>query len=107
MEHHDHKGVGCMLNDGSMLSRVTAGVTIVIIVAMLGFGMSLYAGQEDRYTGSEAKTDRAEMLNYIEDHYTTKEVAKIHYDSLKEQLDRMELKIDRLEEMERREQRER
>jgi hypothetical protein len=86
-----------MVREGSLLSKVTAGVTIFVVISMLGFGLKLYAGQQDRYTGSQAKDDRAAVLEYVSENYTTKELSSVRFQSIIDRLERIEKKIDRAE----------
>ena len=94
MERLLRKGIQCMVKEGSMLSRVTAGVTIVVVIATLSFGMKLYAGQGDRYTATDARADQAKVFLYNESVYVHKDLSEQRYDVIIARLDRIERKID-------------
>jgi Tfp pilus assembly protein PilO len=82
--------------DGSVLSRIAVSVTSAAIIAMLLFGIKLYAGQQDRYTAQDARDDQSEQFLFNERVYSKKDVAAVQFKSIQDQLDRMEKKVDRL-----------
>ena len=81
-------------SDGGMLSKITATVVSSLLIFMVLFSMKLYAGQQDRFTGTEAKDMRSEILDYVDNRYTRAELSIIQYEAILRRLDRIEAKLD-------------
>lgn len=81
-------------SDGGMLSKITATVVSSLLIFMILFSMKLYAGQQDRFTGTEAKDMRSEILDYVDSRYTRSQITVIQNRAILERLDRIEAKLD-------------
>lgn len=83
--------------EGSLLSRVTAGVMTGVLIGMFGFGMKLHATQETLITRVEMKKEIQQTFDYMEEHYTREEIIEVQYQTIIKRLDDIERKIDKLE----------
>ena len=86
-----------MIKEGSTLSKIGTGIAIACLLAVLGFGLKVYGDQDQQFTKDDARAAQAEAFLYNEQTYAHKETSAIQFATIKEQLDRMERKIDRLE----------
>ena len=77
-----------------VMLKVITGVGTAVLIAVLFFGLEVYAFMEtgDRFTSE----DGAAQLEYVEERYVQKDVYKADQKHTKEQLDRIEAKLDRL-----------
>ena len=77
-----------------VMLKIMAGVGTAVLVAILFFGMKVYAFMEtgDRFTSE----DGAAQLEYVEERYVQKDVYKSEQEHIKEQLDRIEAKLNTL-----------
>lgn len=86
-----------MIKEGSTLSRVGTGIAIACLLTVLGFGLKVYGNQDQQFTKDDARAAQSEAFLYNESVYVHKDVSAAQFSAIKEQLDRMERKIDRLE----------
>lgn len=81
-----------------VILKIGAGVATIFLIAIVSFGMKVYAFMEagDRFT-PEMHSEWEEMQRQnIEEHYVQKDVYSTDLNNLKDRLDRIEDKQDKI-----------
>lgn len=86
-----------MIKEGSLLAKVAGGIAMASLISVSAFGLRIYKAEDNLVTKDQLREAQSEQFLFNEDHYVHKDVSDVQFEAIKDQLDRMEEKIDRLE----------